>query len=240
MASHTPDPDYHEVHLNGKQLVFLFMAVTAVSVVLFLCGVLVGRGVRAAGELQAAAIAAPEAVATVAAPEPTVESSDAALPAVDERADPRIAAPPRAVADFDEPAAAAGNIAPPAEPTSSGVSTPPAVPAVAAAPAPRPAASEPRPAPPAVAAAQSEPPAAASGRPGDWAVQVAALNVRSDADEIAKRLASKGYATYVVSPPGGNRTVFRVRVGPFATRRDADTMAARLQREEQFKPWVTR
>jgi hypothetical protein len=40
------DDGFHEIQLNGKQLVFLFMAATVVSVVIFLCGVLVGRGVR--------------------------------------------------------------------------------------------------------------------------------------------------------------------------------------------------
>ena len=42
----TPDEGFREIQLNGKQLVFLFMAATVVSVVIFLCGVLVGRGVR--------------------------------------------------------------------------------------------------------------------------------------------------------------------------------------------------
>jgi hypothetical protein len=32
----------HEIQLNGKQLVFMFMAVTVVAVVIFLCGVMVG------------------------------------------------------------------------------------------------------------------------------------------------------------------------------------------------------
>src|SRR5919108_6494829 len=41
------DEAFHEIQLNGKQLVFLFMAATVVSVVIFLCGVMVGRGVRA-------------------------------------------------------------------------------------------------------------------------------------------------------------------------------------------------
>jgi cell division septation protein DedD len=50
------DEALHEIHLNGKQLVFLFMAATVVSVVIFLCGVMVGRGVRAQrGELAASA-----------------------------------------------------------------------------------------------------------------------------------------------------------------------------------------
>ena len=71
-------------------------------------------------------------------------------------------------------------------------------------------------------------------------MQIAALNVRSEADAIAKRLASKGYAAYVVTPADGTAAVYRVRVGTFKTRREADTVAAKLQKEEQFKPWVTR
>ena len=47
MAAYTENDGFHEIQLNGKQLVFLFMAATVVSVVIFLCGVLVGRGVRA-------------------------------------------------------------------------------------------------------------------------------------------------------------------------------------------------
>jgi hypothetical protein len=39
------DEGFHEIQLNGKQLVFLFMAATVVSVVIFLLGVMVGRGV---------------------------------------------------------------------------------------------------------------------------------------------------------------------------------------------------
>src|ERR1700730_12822686 len=53
----TTDEGFREIQLNGKQLVFLFMAATVVSVVIFLCGVLVGRGVktdRAASSAEAA------------------------------------------------------------------------------------------------------------------------------------------------------------------------------------------
>jgi cell division protein FtsN len=35
-------------------------------------------------------------------------------------------------------------------------------------------------------------------------------------------------------------TMYRVRIGKFKTKREAETVAARLQKEEQFKPWVTR
>jgi hypothetical protein len=46
LAHSTPEDGFREIQLNGKQLVFLFMAATVVSVVIFLSGVLVGRGVR--------------------------------------------------------------------------------------------------------------------------------------------------------------------------------------------------
>ncbi len=47
LAQHTQDDAFREIQLNGKQLVFLFMVATVFSVVIFLCGVFVGRGVRA-------------------------------------------------------------------------------------------------------------------------------------------------------------------------------------------------
>jgi cell division septation protein DedD len=92
----------------------------------------------------------------------------------------------------------------------------------------------------------SEPPPAptkpgppAADPTGDYAVQVAALNARGEADAIARRLASKGYASYVV-PPGNGAVMYRVRVGHFKTRRDAEPVFEKLQKEEQFKPWITR
>ena len=86
--------------------------------------------------------------------------------------------------------------------------------------------------PPAAAAPQSGP------RTG-YAVQVAAVNVRGEADAIVSRLSSKGYAAYV-EVPKNSTSVFRVRVGTFRTRREAQTVADKLKREEKFKPWVTR
>jgi len=70
-------------------------------------------------------------------------------------------------------------------------------------------------------------------------VQIAAFNARSEADSAAKRLVTKGYSAYVV-PPGNGAAMYRVRVGRFKTRHDAEPVAARLQRETQYKPWITR
>ena len=54
------------------------------------------------------------------------------------------------------------------------------------------------------------------------------------------RLSGKGYAVYLVTPQAGQPAMFRVRVGKFAERAEAERVAARLEREEQFKPWITR
>ena len=55
-----------------------------------------------------------------------------------------------------------------------------------------------------------------------------------------KRLVSKGYQAYVLVPQPGKPPVYRVQVGRFKSRSEADKVAARLRKNEQFKPWVTR
>src|SRR5581483_10461813 len=80
LASRDSDEAFREIELNGKQLVFLFMVAAVASVVIFLCGVFVGRGVRAE-RLADGQSAAPGAVATpddatAAAPAPPPTGSD--------------------------------------------------------------------------------------------------------------------------------------------------------------------
>jgi cell division septation protein DedD len=246
LAPSAHDDGFHEIQLNGKQLVFLFMAATVVSVVIFLCGVLVGRGVRAE---RATAVAEASGLATV----PPADAAPASpTPATPAGSDPTKAAPPPAVDDdlsyfdrLDKPGTPKENLKPADDPAAdkpapkSAATTPAgkaenaAPKSAAAAPAEKPA---PKSAAPAAASAR-----AASGEPAGngYAVQVAALNVRSEADAIARRLAAKGYAAYVVTPANGT-SMFRVRVGKFGSRREAEGVAARLQKEEQFKPWITR
>jgi rare lipoprotein A len=83
-----------------------------------------------------------------------------------------------------------------------------------------------------------KPPAAASA--GGYVVQVTAVKERGEADQIAKRLASKGFKSFVTSPGAGAAKVYRVRVGTYSDLREAQAVARRLEKEEQFKPWITR
>ena len=208
------------------------MAATVVSVVIFLCGVLVGRGVRAGR----------------GTPVETVASADPTPAELSPAESPRVSTPP-AGQPVEAPKPGNDELSyfnrleqpnPPAEEL-----TAKATPAPAPAkperpqPAPSPPVREPAAAPAAVATVSS---AAASKDTATqpFAVQIAALNVRSEADAMAKRLSSKGYAAFVLPPANGTPAVYRVRIGPFNTRREADNVAVRLQKEEQFKPWVTR
>ena len=217
----TQDDGFHEIQLNGKQLVFLFMAATVVSVVIFLCGVFVGRGVRAERSSTVTDAAASLPASDLTPQPPAVTPSPTPAPA---GSDPRAAAPPPPVDDLsyfnrlEKQSPAPEKLKSAAKP-----------------PAPAPPSKSPAavaPAPPAAAAP-------ADGGARQWAVQVAAVNERSAADAIARRLSSKGYAAYVVAPSDGT-SVFRVRVGRFASQREAEPLKAKLEKEEQFKPWITR
>jgi cell division septation protein DedD len=248
LAHPAQDDAFHEIQLNGKQLVFLFMVATVVSVVIFLCGVFVGRGVRAE---RTATVADNGAVAPV--PTPDVVPSQQPAPAL-AGSDPTAAAPPPAVDELsyfnrlEKPGQPEEKLKPAAatpKPTA-----PKAAPRVQASPAESPAAGG---APAAAAPVTAAP--AASAAPGGsasgasalaepsgagFALQITALRERQEAESIAKRLSAKGYAAYVLTPAGEAPSVYRVRVGKFKTRREAETMAAKLQKEEQFTPWITR
>ena len=214
-----PEEGFHEIQLSGKQLVFLFMATTVVSVVIFLCGVLVGRGVRA--EKGEAAPASPDTVAAAAPAPPTDVPAPPAEPA----------AKPQAADELSYHNRLGGE-----QPAQEKLKAPAAAPP-AETPAPAPAPVVPAPAPPVTAATTPVP----AGAAGGYSVQVAALRERGEADSIVKRLTAKGYPAYVVAPAAGEPTaVFRVRVGKYQNRREAEQMSRRLASEEQFKPFVRR
>jgi cell division septation protein DedD len=227
------DEEFHEIQLNGKQLVFLFMAATVVAVVIFLCGVMVGRGVptrtSAPTNPSERAVLDPTASLGVSATQTVATSDNAPLTAQETLTYPSLLEDPHPPVETLAPAVEA-TPPPPREPTP-----------VAVAPKPVAAAPKPTPAPkPVVALApvrtgQSE--AALAEPPGNgFVVQVAAVRQRAEANTIARRLSGKGYPAFVTTS-GGN---FRVRVGKFTDRREAESVAGRLEREEQFKPWITR
>jgi len=225
------DDSVREIQLNGKQVVFLFMTATAAAVVIFLCGVMVGRGVSAPPELSAIST-------TPLDPTAEVIYGEAGVP------DALVSqSPAERLASFEEPPIEAD-----AEPLEPGpvapvvhepVPAPVAVPRSSERPRTEPRgpdrqraeAAEPVPVP------AAPPPSAA--RPGDaFVVQVTAVRARSQADSIAAELTSKGFPAFVTSPETG-APFFRVRVGPYQDGGEAKRVAARLEAEEQLSPWIT-
>ena len=222
------------------------MASTVVAVVIFLCGVMVGRGVRVqrpadANEASVDAASDP----TVVTQTPVPAASTAATPTnapvasqetltypdrleghepAEETLKPGSIREPGFNATAPKPVATVAKVAPP---------PPKAAPATKAAPVATVA--PPPPSPSAAPPALSREPAGTG-----FVVQVAAVNDRREADTIAKRLVAKGYPSFVTTPPNGTLRTFRVRIGKYPNRRDAESIAARLQKEEQFKPWITR
>lgn len=97
---------------------------------------------------------------------------------------------------------------------------------------------KPKPEPPPPAPQKSTtPPASAvdvptSGKPGTWFVQVIALQNRAEAANLVKRLIAKGYPAYIELPAAGAPAIYRVRVGRYKDRRDADQAARRLKEEK--------
>ena len=221
---------FHEIQLSGKQLVFLFMATTVVSVVIFLCGVQVGRGVRAQ-QLEPSSDPLASAVPLVSEPEP------APLPAAE-------LPPTEAPVPADEPDAPLGAASRP----DAGPGSADPAPERAEAPAVRAAAGGAGPAPSSTSTASSPvaapppprtTPAAGSGeRSGTWVVQVHALRDRAAANTIVQRLSRKGYSAYLAT--GGANGIYRVHVGRFKDREEAERIVRRLKIEEQFQPWITR
>jgi cell division septation protein DedD len=220
------DEQFHEFHLDGKQMVFLFMASTVVAVVIFLCGVMVGRGVRT------------DRVEPVAfdAPEPDLSAdADSELPAKIDPLKSSLDIPD----EFNGPQRLQGASAPPDHlreavpaPTRGEAAAPPI----------------PEDAPPSVdtkAQASAKPDPAKKDDKGSseslvapkgpgYVVQVASVPKLTDAESIRDSLVRKGYKTFITPTPTGPRR-YRVRVGAYPTRREAKSIEQKLEKVEKFR-----
>jgi cell division septation protein DedD len=212
------------MHLSDKQLVFVFMTATVAAVVVFLFGVFVGRGVREVkgpipdNGMTASADVLPDAAGADAPPTDAAARQGGAGAGSDALSYPERLGKTPPVEQLKPAPAPVGD--------RPGDVAPPEVPAEPLADAPPPTASTP----------------AAVAAPAPYTVQVAAVKSRNEADAITKQLKAKGYDAYVFVPDGGDRLgVFRVRIGAFKDKRQADMLAERLLRQDKrYKPWVTR
>lgn len=212
------EQSFREIQLSGKQLVFLFMTAVVVAVGVFLLGVSVGRGVRTNVGLPAGE---------------TVDRTAEVVP-------PASMPPPTEVTPEDQAyhGTLRGETTPPAEPQPPPVAeVDPVVEPVPAEPPPTTTVATTTTVPPAPAPAATTKPAppAASG----WMVQVGAYRSRENADRQARQLSAKGFPASAVAPSAAGG-LYRVRVGPYPQRAEADRVSARLRREEGISSSVSR
>jgi cell division protein FtsN len=154
---------------------------------------------------------------------PAADAAPAAAPA-----EPRGAAPEASRTEPEAPRAAPERKTPKA-PAPDAVHPPPRATRPARVGAPQPAR------PPAQVAA-----AAAASEPEMWTVQVNAFRSRALAEELRARLAARGFDAYVFpSLTEDGRPRYRVRVGAYPARSDAERAATELRSERGLNPLVT-
>jgi DedD protein len=216
------------VHLTDKQLVFVVMAATVVAVVIFLFGVLVGRGVPPVrGQAADGAMMTPTQVVSDGADPLAADPPPPVPPAGSATSGSAAGTSPRPVTDlsYDERLGKK----PPADELK-----PPAV--------AKPAAAGAEIAPPDPPDEAGGPPADASASGAvDFTIQIAWVKKRAEADTIIRALKAKGYDARVYVPEGRDPAGgFRIRVGFYKTRREAEAIAQKLARDTGYQTWITR
>ena len=205
------DDGIHEISLNGKTLVFIFMATTVLLVVTFLLGVLVGRGAR---ELQGLN---QKVLTSDVAEEDLVEEFEMA---------------PEGVLPEDE-TVQMGDLSYPGRLTSPDVMQESVNPDSGLIEEVLPSEVE--------SIITEQTPLAGSSLESvkvGFTVQVTAVRSREDAEAMLEQLLSDDYPAYLLEPKSPAE-LYRVRVGQYQDQKEADDMRRRLE-EAQFPAWITR
>jgi len=206
------NPALSETSPSAKQLVFMAMMATVVAVIVFLCGVLVGRGLPANRIMGTVVPNGDTAVAGVV---------DIGVPEIEPNPDSEPGSPLDALSYFDRLSSTGSALEELAV-------VPAEVPEVDAV-----SDSDQLPSGTELSIEADEPVAARS-----FVVQVTALRSGDEARTMATELVVKGYPAFVVDPVDGTATVYRVRVGPYGSHGEAETARHKLEMEERLKPWV--
>ena len=200
-----PGVQDREISLGTTTILGIFFALALLCAVFFAFGYSMGR--RSAQPLPSPAEVTTKSENSASKPAPGSLASQAAKPTADTTQS--------AIVPLDSPNTASDN------------SPQPPTPIKAAAPSPRvDAPAEATPKPPSKPAGLV-PVAAALPSPGSSVVQVAAMSHQEDADVVAADLKRRGYSVAIRREPQDK--LFHVQIGPFSTKKEADTMRQRLQ-----------
>lgn len=249
------EPSYYEIALTNRQVVVAFVILLLCLLSAFFSGVWIGRE----GTASRAASAAEDQIRQTP-PEPKEGQNLEELAFFDDRN------PDPTAGDATEKPAPA--VKPPADSTlveevTGDFAPEEEEPAAAQAPAPTPADDdddanltraerrarrrEAQEAEEAKKAAASTKPAARPARAeetpavpkGSVVIQVFSSADKAQADRIRSQLAGGGYSAYLSPVEKGGRTMYRVRLGPFSSRDDAQKVAEKVRKGYKLDTWVT-
>jgi len=91
-------------------------------------------------------------------------------------------------------------------------------------------------APPVASVAAQKPVLSPAPGGSGFSIQVGAFNSDATARQLAGELGKRGYKTYVTREGAG--ATFKVRVGPIASRAEAEQVSERLKTEHRLPTWI--
>ena len=249
------EKSYYEIQLDNKQLILVFLAAVTVCVLIFVLGVMIGKGQKeaefaaASRDEKRSAAAEPDSspppqplsdIATEAQSEdqPATKQtvSEKREPVKETRPEPQKTASTTPVKEKQQPQQEqkqqkfAYEDLDKKEPSPSDAKKPDAS---------TPVVEKPKEAEPSSAAVtpavEEEPKPSGESR---YTVQVMATSSKPKAEEQISRLKSKGYSPFMDESRTGDVSVFKVRVGRYSDTQDAREMAAKIKTDLKVETWV--
>lgn len=227
-------PSYYEIALTNRQVLIAFVVILGSILVSFLSGVWVGRkDAPVPGEAQIAALGEDGDPASEYEQLGFFDPDESDPPADDSKKPdlkPLLGPPP----STDTTLAQDVGSSPPA------ASPPPSKPENRPAPPPTPVPPPPAPVPPPPPRQASPPPSppAAVAQEG-FVIQVFSTRDESQARKVLKQLTDGGFRAFMSPVKVEQQDMYRVRIGPFGERADADKQAKQVKSRFRLDTWVT-
>ncbi len=238
------EPSYYEIALTNRQVLTVFVVLLVCVVAAFFSGVWIGR--RGPIEIAEAEVAQAEKSPAAAEARSVKELHFFS----DEPQQPRRRPPEEVPQETGRGATVLENLTG-EESTASTTASPPPEPQEAE-PVPVQKAVQSRsPAPAVVADKPARPPLEASGRQlpaasppagegaGDLVIQVLFSADEERARSLVERLGGGGYPAFLTPVEVGEQIMYRVRLGPYRERSEAEAVADRVRRAFKLDTWIT-